>query len=354
MSKKNTVKIIGEIASWNDNSADSIIERIESCAATNDVVELHIHSVGGSVFEGNLIYNAIAKCNKPVHVYVDGLAASMASIIMSAGTKIFMAENAFIMVHAPSTYVQGNADEMEKTAKMLRSMEGNFLKVYQKRTGKKEEELRAWFNGDNWFDAQDALKEKLIDGIVDKVEIKIEDPQDIYKDMTLMGAFSAKADIYENYFTNTKKQKEMDKKSLIAKFGLSGLTEQSTDAEIEDAIQSKLNASDAKVKEMQSQQIKAAIDAAVSAKKVNEAQRKNLEAFAEVKGIDALSDLIKGMNATQPIFTQINTSIKGGENRSDWDWEKWQKEDPRGLEKLKEENAEMFNALYLAKYGNKN
>jgi ATP-dependent Clp endopeptidase proteolytic subunit ClpP len=346
------IKLYGEIASWNDNSADRFLERFNEAVAESDEIDIHMHSVGGSVFEANLIYNAISSCKKQVNIYVDGLAASMASIIMSAGKKVYMAENAFVMVHAPSAYVNGTADEMEKTAKMLRSMEGCFSRAYSKRTGKTAEELKAWLSGDNWFDAQEALKEKLIDGIVDKVELAPEDPKDKYKDMTLMGAFTAKADIYDNYFINSKKEEKMDKKNLIAKFGLSGVTEQSTDAEVEAAIEAKMNASEKKLKEITANQVKAVIDTAVAAKKISESQRKSLQEFAEVKGVDALGELLNGMTAPQSIVGQIQSAGKGGAGRDGWDWDKWQKEDPRGLEKLEETDNAKFKELFDAKYGN--
>ena len=141
---KNELKLYGEIFPDTENSAARFIERLSEACESNDVVKLHVHCYGGNVIEGNLIYNAIAKCRKPVDVYVDGLAASMGGVIIMAARNIYMAKNAFIMVHAPSACVYGTADEMEAEASLLRKMEGNLIAAYAKRTGKTEDELKEW------------------------------------------------------------------------------------------------------------------------------------------------------------------------------------------------------------------
>ena len=146
-----------------------------------DVIELHVHCPGGDVFEGSVIYNAIKESPTPVDVYIDGMAASMASVIMLAARKIYMAENAFIMIHAPHTFSCGNAEDLEKAAHLLRSIEANFIEAFCARTGKEKDAVAEWLKGDNWFSAQEAADEKLIDGIVGASDIQIESTEDDLK-----------------------------------------------------------------------------------------------------------------------------------------------------------------------------
>ncbi|MBG4580889.1 Clp protease ClpP, partial [Pseudomonas aeruginosa] len=79
-------------------------------------INLHIHSPGGDVFEGTAIYNLLRNHPASVDVYIDGLAASMASVIAMAGDTIYMPENAMMMVHKPWGIQGGDADDMRRYA----------------------------------------------------------------------------------------------------------------------------------------------------------------------------------------------------------------------------------------------
>ena len=343
------IKLYGAIEACGDNSAASFSQRLAEAQKTADVIELHLHSPGGDVFEGSVIYNAIKDSKKPVHVYIDGMAASMASVIMLAARKIYMAENAFIMIHAPHTFSCGNAVDLENAAHLLRSMEDNFIEAYCARTGKEKEAVAEWLKGDNWFNAKEAWEEKLIDGIVGASDIKIEGTEDDLKKTNataLLQRFEAIAKI--NYQPQNNNQ--MDKQSLIDKFGLTGVTAQSDDAAIEAAIQAKINAGDAKVAEMKKQQVKAAIDAAIAAKKITEEQRPLYEGIGDKNGIEALNQVLEGIKVQPASVTAQLAPKNSAEARTDWDWEKWQKEDPRGLEALAKSDPDAFKALYDAKY----
>lgn len=348
--KKTIVQLYGTIEGSGENSAANFVKRFGEAQNSADVVELHIHCPGGDVFEGNVIYNAILQSKKPVDVYIDGMAASMASIVMLAGRKIYMAENAFVMIHSPYTFASGTSDDLEKSVHLLRSMEEAFVAAYCKRTGKEAEAVREWMKGDNWFTAKEALAEKLIDGIVGTSNVEIAVPEDEIRKTKAESVIKQFSAFTKNNYKPKNKNK-MDKQSLIDKFGLQGVTAQSSDAEIEAAIDMKINAGERQVAEMKKQQVKDAVTAAIAAKKITEHQRETYEAVGEKNGLEVLAKVFEGIRITQPITAQLNENGKTAEaSHEGWDWEKWQQEDPRGLELLAEKEPETFKSLYDAYY----
>lgn len=343
------IKLYGAIEAYGDNCAASFTRQLTEAQKDADVIELHVHCPGGDVFEGSVIYNAIKESPTPVDIYIDGMAASMASVIMLAARKIYMAENAFIMIHAPHTFSCGNAEDLEKAAHLLRSIETNFIEAFCARTGKEKDAVAEWLKGDNWFSAQEAADEKLIDGIVGASDIQIESTEDDLKKTNataLLQRFEAIAKI--NY--QPQKHQEMDKKALIARYGLTTVTEASSDEDIMAAIDAKINEGKAEAQAMRESQIKAAIDRAVAEKKISEQQRKTYEAIGNANGIETLNQVLADIRVQPAPITSQLTQKTSAEARADWDWEKWQKEDPNGLEALAKTDPDKFQALYDAKY----
>lgn len=140
-----------------------------------DVSQLHvrINSVGGSVPDGIAIHNALKRHKAKVTTYNDALAASISSLILMAGDKVVMAENAQIMIHAPWTIAIGNAVEMRETADMLDSWSMAISSSYATKSGKTKEEIMALFDDgkDHWYGADEALAEGFIDEIEESLAI---------------------------------------------------------------------------------------------------------------------------------------------------------------------------------------
>lgn len=114
-------------------------------------LNVHINSPGGSVFDGLAIYNALSAHPAKVVVHIDGIAASIASVIAMAGDEIVMASNAMVMIHCPSCGVTGYAGDLRKQADVLDVLEGNLIAIYAARTGMKPDELKAAMVGETWF-----------------------------------------------------------------------------------------------------------------------------------------------------------------------------------------------------------
>lgn len=353
------IKLYGNIAEWTLNGAEAFSDRLMSVSEGADRVSLHVHSYGGSVIEGSVICNAIKNNPVPVDIYVDGIAASMAAIILQSADRRCMAENAFLMIHAPSggDVGRGTAGDLEKAAKTLKEIEDVFVKTLVSRTGKSEECVQKWMEGDNWFSAKEALNEGLIDEIVNPVipgvkalsrsEIEASGLQNIY-------------DIYSaSLIDNQQNKNKMNKKEFIAKFSLSGVTEESSEADIYAALESKIKAekdareaAENQLAEYKKNEISAVLNPVKD--KLTAEQLAQFQAIGEKVGIEALRAAVLPYKSKTPFTAMIgNTSGAAGNpaGRQDWTFDTWQEKDPGGLVALSESDYDAFNALYRGKFG---
>lgn len=120
-----------------------------------DVLEVEISSQGGSVVDGIAIFNALVEQDMPVHAYVNALAASIASVILMAGDKIFIPSNSMVFLHKPLAGGGGNADDMRKNADMLDKWELAMVSAYKRHFKGTSEELHALMASDSWLTAQE-------------------------------------------------------------------------------------------------------------------------------------------------------------------------------------------------------
>jgi ATP-dependent Clp protease protease subunit len=151
-------------------SAKGVVAQL---AALKDVKTLNVrlNSPGGSVFEGVAIYNALTRHPGNVIVHVDGLAASIASVIAMAGKEIRMAENAMLMIHDPWCFCGGGAKEMRKQADVLDQIKETIINVYVARTGKKRDTLAKLMEDETWFTAEEAVAAKMADTKVKAMKV---------------------------------------------------------------------------------------------------------------------------------------------------------------------------------------
>lgn len=128
-------------------------------------LKVRINSPGGSVFEGLAIYNALTNWTAHVECHIEGLAASIASVIAMAGKTIIAPENAMIMIHDPSAMIDGNAVELRKFAGTLDKIAGNMAAIYANRTKRPLAEISQIMAGEKWFTAAEAKAAGFIDSI---------------------------------------------------------------------------------------------------------------------------------------------------------------------------------------------
>jgi ATP-dependent Clp endopeptidase proteolytic subunit ClpP len=137
-------------------SAKEVVDQLKA-AGDVKAISLRINSPGGDVFEGFTIYNALKNHAATVAIAIDGMAASIASIISMAGDTIEIAENAMVMIHDPSSYAFGGAEEMRKQADLLDKIKEQCVEVYAARTGMDKEKLAEMMAAETWFTGQEAV-----------------------------------------------------------------------------------------------------------------------------------------------------------------------------------------------------
>ena len=134
-------------------------------------IDLHINSPGGEVFDGITIYNLIKQHPANVTAYIDGLAASIASVIALAGDTVIMAENALFMIHNPWGFAMGDATEMRKTADLLDKVGGSLVTAYASKSGKSDDEISVLMDSETWMTAQEAKDAGFIDEISEQMDL---------------------------------------------------------------------------------------------------------------------------------------------------------------------------------------
>lgn len=156
------IDIFGDIVSekWFDEetSATSFRDALKELGDVS-TINLSINSGGGSVFDGIAIYNMLKSHKATVNVYVEGLAASIASVIAMAGDTITMRSGSMMMVHMPWTLSQGNAEEMRKTADTLEKTGDSIVDIYSERTGISSDDIRNIMNDETWLSAEEAVEQ---------------------------------------------------------------------------------------------------------------------------------------------------------------------------------------------------
>lgn len=157
--------IYGDIGGWwNGVQADQFAQDVS--ALDVETINVRLNSPGGLVFDGVAIYNALAMHKARVIVHIDGIAASIASIIAMAGDEIRIAEGAHVMIHKPWSFAMGDAEVMRKEAQVLDDLEAGLLDIYAARTGNDLDQLQTWLSAETWFRGQKAVDEGFADVMV--------------------------------------------------------------------------------------------------------------------------------------------------------------------------------------------
>lgn len=119
-------------------------------------INLHINSKGGQVFASVPIYNFLKQADNYITVYVDGIAASGASVIAMAGDEVIMPDNTTMMIHEARGAVYGTANDMLETAELLEKITGTVINSYMRRFKGSKEELEELISDETWLNAEEA------------------------------------------------------------------------------------------------------------------------------------------------------------------------------------------------------
>lgn len=153
------LRIEGVIAneSWYDDEVSPRLFREELAKHSGDIT-VRVNSPGGDVSAGVSIYNALNEHDGNVTIKVDGLAASIASLVIMAGDKIIMLPGSMQMLHLPWTVAAGNSKDMEQTVEMLKKVGESMIPIYAARSGLSEERVQEILEAETWLTAEEAVE----------------------------------------------------------------------------------------------------------------------------------------------------------------------------------------------------
>ncbi len=150
------ILIYGDIG-W-DVTAKGIRETLAETG--NEDLEIHINSYGGLVHEGWAIYNALIQhrnAGNKVSVMIDGVAASIATIIALAADTVSIGEGASFMIHNAWSWGVGNAEQLKKETQLLEQIDDKLVTVYVNKTGLDEQQVRDLMTAETWFTDDEAV-----------------------------------------------------------------------------------------------------------------------------------------------------------------------------------------------------
>lgn len=149
-------------------TAKSFDEELKKLEPTVNEITVRINSPGGDVFDGVTIYNRLKQHKAKIIVYIDGLAASIASIIALAGDEVIIGEGALYMIHLPWTFSMGNRMDLENTVNRLMDVEEQLISIYQRKTKLDRAEIRKMLEDETWLDAEQAIEKGFVDKKVEE------------------------------------------------------------------------------------------------------------------------------------------------------------------------------------------
>lgn len=163
-----SIRIYDEISSddWYGITANDINDQLTE--ANGKPLNIYINSYGGEVFEGFAIYNTLKNYQGYKTVYIDGIAASIASVIAMAGNKVIMNEASMMMIHNASGLAYGNAEEMQKVVNALEQINEVIRGVYQNKTGLSEDEIKNLMDNETYMKPQECVDYGFADEIQNK------------------------------------------------------------------------------------------------------------------------------------------------------------------------------------------
>lgn len=366
------VKIYGTIHQWSDINArsfDLAVDRAE--ASKPKTIVFPIHSGGGSTLEGIAMGNRVlrlrAKGIKTI-ARIDGLAASMASAFACFCDEVLVSPFSRIMIHEAQGGIFGTAKQLRNHADLVEKTTKDLAQIYASRTGKEVKWIEDnWLNGkDNWFTADEAIKNGLAD---DKIPAVV---KNLPKLAAIAQDWNAIAAAYDPFFsTDTDTTEDAMNKETKAKLIKSlRLKEDATDEEILAAVEAASKAPEQTPKEDKETKTemkvddekKALVESAVALAKERGMPEAKLESFRKIAEMDlkAAMDLIPAQKETVNVADLIkqfrgdgaDVSNRGADKRN-WTYDDWCKNDPNGLIALAKEKPAEYSELFNATFGYK-
>ena len=191
-----TLHLNGTIAeeSWFDDDVTPQLFKEELMDGSGDIT-VWINSPGGDCVAAAQIYNILMDYPGKVTVKIDGIAASAASVIAMAGTKVLMSPVSMLMIHNPMTIACGDSAEMQKAIEMLASVKDSIINAYEIKTGLSRAKLSHLMDAETWMDANKAMELGFADGILSRTEteaMEVPTVSMLYSEANVVNSIKAK------------------------------------------------------------------------------------------------------------------------------------------------------------------
>lgn len=175
LDKNRILAINGIIAeeSWFDDEVTPRLFKSELLNGKGDIT-VWINSPGGDCIAAAQIYNMLLDYKGKVHVKIDGLAASAASVIAMAGDTVEMSPVSMLMIHNPMTVALGDVKDMKKAIELLNEIKESIINAYEIKTGLSRNKISKLMDDETWMDANKALELGFIDSIWQRKESKVD------------------------------------------------------------------------------------------------------------------------------------------------------------------------------------
>lgn len=176
---------------WTDNNAKDFIKSIKDLGDLKSLT-IRINSYGGDVFAGQAIYSFLKSISAEKVVRVDGIAASIASVVAMAGDRVVVPKNAMVMIHNPWSFAGGEAKDMRKVADLLDKLRDQIALVYSDKTGKDLDELRSLMDEETWMTGEEAVDMGFADETGEEIQVAASARGGVFRLTSKAGAAVAK------------------------------------------------------------------------------------------------------------------------------------------------------------------
>lgn len=300
---------------------------------------IHLSTYGGSTMDGAVMISAIRDAGRPTTVRVEGMAASMGAIVMLSASRVEIAQNALVMVHAPSIWGGGTQQELAQQSELLGKVT-EALKSELRSRGIADDRIDEWFDGtDHWFTAEEAVAAGLADEVIKPVvKAKLTKPQGGSSAVEMAVAVTCQL----NGMKPTNQNINM-LKSIAKKLGLAeDATEQQVIDEIE-GLQVLAQERDAVVQA----RIDAMLDDAVQSGQITAQTRKTYASIGKTMGAAILKETLDALpkrTSAMSFIRRINTTSVADPNKKFDDYTAAELSDMRA------NNRELYDQLLEEKY----
>lgn len=314
-------------------------------------INVRINSIGGSVLDGYSIISAILNSKVPCNTYIDGLAASISGVIAMAGKKCYMADYGTLMLHNPSG---GNDKEV------LDLVKNTLVTIFKNRTKLDEDTINKMMDVETWLGADEALNMGLVDEIVSSnKKIRISKSESLSNMVLIYNKLITNKPNMEKITNVLKLSNEANEEAIVAAIEEKDSKNAELEAEnvelkerlqkFEDDAKAK---AEAEAKELETKAIEL-VENAIKEKKIAETEKDATIEMAK-NNFEFVANMIsKIKNVTDAVKVFDVKDVVENDERASWTIRDWEKKDAKGLEKIKNETPEVYNAMFNEYYKKK-